>query len=289
MDLTITEQFKKAQEMKDKDINSYVWKGARTSKYEQIVTKLIDSTEEQLNTYLAHCNSMLHNTDKDNPGRYVLLDILQDQRHRCNAELFLRWQENTYEQNNPERNIVKRSTYLQSLNIFLTENSKALPDINSIDISDIITDLPTEFEGLPLNYIIDGCRNKLGRYNKKHMTLKFIVSKLGMWFSQDEMREFTEESKKLAKSRIELVKERCGLSPNISIVVNDRKSLNFKEFRALVLLNNKSYNEMTTDQLLVLRDKGLYELSQEVLRHIDQWIEISRQIKEVATLKGYIF
>lgn len=276
------------KEARENDINLFVWKGAKDSNHEQKEIRLVDADEEQLKSFLRHCNSMLYNIDRDNPGRYTLLEIIIDQRLRCNAELFLRWLENTYEIDNPERRAMKRSTYLDSLTTFINSNLDTLPkDYNNLSITEFTNGVPTEFNNLPVKYVIDACMGRLGRFDKKHMTLKFIATKLGMWFTQEEMNEFTVEAKKAGKSRIELVKDRCGLKPNISITVKDNKVLNFKEFRALVQLKSKNYKDMTTDQLLVLRNKGLYGLYEEVTHHIQQWERIIGQIRKVAEFKGY--
>lgn len=286
MNSTLGEQLIAAQEVKNNDVNSFVWKEARNANHEQKEVKLVDASEEELKRYMAHCKSMLYSTDKDNPGRYTLLTIIEDQKNRCNAELFLRWLENSYDVT--DRTPIKRATYLNLVNTFFTNNVDVLPtNRKEINISRFTNGVPTEFGTLTADLIIDACIGRLGVFNKKHITLKFIATKLGLWFTQQEMNEFTDESKKVGKSRIELVKERCGLNPSISITVKDNKILNFKEFRALVKLKNKKYDEMTTDQLLVLRDKGLFGLSEEVQRHILQWKTIIGQIEKVAELKGY--
>ena len=97
------------------NINSFVWKGRKQEVNGELVQeekRLVDCTEEELRSFYAHCESMLHNTSKEYPGRYVLLDIINDQKQRCNAELFLRWLEQ--EQHLP------RFKFLEALVSFLT-------------------------------------------------------------------------------------------------------------------------------------------------------------------------
>ena len=80
-----------AIDAKNNDIKSFIWKLAKnksTGVQEEI--RLIDATEEQLNSFYKHCMSMLYSKDKINPGRYTLLDIIKDQREKCNVELYLR-------------------------------------------------------------------------------------------------------------------------------------------------------------------------------------------------------
>lgn len=281
------EQLAAAQRNKSNDINSYVWKGARSKNHEQEEVRLVDMSEQELNKCYQHCQSMLYNTDKTNPGRYVLLKLIRDQRTRCNAELFLRHLENVYKPSE-DRRAIQRYMYLDGITNFLQINANAFPtDRSQIDITEITKNVPEEFCDIPVSYVIDGCLRRLGTFNKKHMTLTFITNKLGLWFSQEEMNEFTEEAKKQGKSRIDLVKDRCGLKASVNIQVKENKVLTFKEFRALIQLRSKSYSEMTTDQLVVLRNKGLFCLEEEVLRHAQQWEARKEQILKVAEAKGY--
>ena len=85
------EKLTEAINAKNNDVKSFVWKLARNKQTgEQEEIKLVDATEEQLNRFYTHCMSMLYSEDKLNPGRYVLLDIIKEQREKCNVELFLR-------------------------------------------------------------------------------------------------------------------------------------------------------------------------------------------------------
>ena len=77
---------------KNNDINTFVWKGRKVEVNGQLVQeekRLVDCSDKELRTFYNHCESMLYNDSKEHPGRYVLLDIIKDQRERCNTELFL--------------------------------------------------------------------------------------------------------------------------------------------------------------------------------------------------------
>jgi hypothetical protein len=56
------------------------------------------------------------------------------------------------------------------------------------------------------------------------------------------------------------------------------------------MLNLKSksrkYSDLTTDQLVTLRDRVLFFFEEEVEEHINQWEERKNQILKVAELKG---
>ena len=85
----IGDKLKEAIETKNNDIKSFVWKLARKADGTQEEIHLVDATPEQLQIFYKHCKSMLYSTDNINPGRYTLLNIIKDQRRKCNAEIFL--------------------------------------------------------------------------------------------------------------------------------------------------------------------------------------------------------
>lgn len=61
------------------NINSFVWKGRKQEVNGELVQeekRLVDCTEEELRSFYAHCESMLHNTSKEYPGRYVYWTLL---------------------------------------------------------------------------------------------------------------------------------------------------------------------------------------------------------------------
>ena len=75
------EKLASAIDRKNNDINSFIWKGRKQEVNGALVQeekRLVDCTEEELRGFYAHCDSMLYNTNKDYPGRYVLLDIIKE-------------------------------------------------------------------------------------------------------------------------------------------------------------------------------------------------------------------
>ena len=278
-----------ALETRDNDINTYIWKGPRVEKNREKVQeeiRLIDASEEQLKSFLTHCNSMLNSTDKTNPGRIVLLNIIKIQREKCNTELFLKWLENTYLPT--DRLKIQRFSFLQDLRSALDQQQDKFPKNlwNMITIGNFVKGLPSEFKNITIDNVIEGCLDTLGLFDKKHITLSFII-KLGLWFDADEKKDFAEESKATGKSRSEIVKERCGLKSTTVLKINPIGALNFKEFKAMITLRNKKYSEMTIDQLLVLRNKILFHLENEVSFHKTQWERRIKQIKAVASAKNF--
>jgi len=151
-----------AIEAKNNDIKRFVWKLARKSDGTQEEIRLVDATPEQLKTFYQHCQSMLHSTDKLNPGRYVLLDIIGEQRKKCNIELFLRKLESgaICADSRP----YPRYLYIQDLKKYMNANKKDFPssELKNISISAVTGGLPREFERISIEEVLDGCLDMLG-------------------------------------------------------------------------------------------------------------------------------
>ena len=276
----IKEKLAAAIAKKNNDINTFVWKGRKVEVNGQLVQdekKLVDCSEDELRTFYKHCDSMLYNTSKECPGRYVLLDIIEDQRVRCNAELFLRWLEQ--EKSTP------RFTFLSSLRVFL-DNNKGI-DTKNVFISEaLVGGCPAEFARLPIDIILEGCLDKLGKFNKQHITLTFIL-KQGLWLTQQESKDLTEKTPSGEfREKAEVAKERLGLKPSVNLYMTP-KGLSFAQLRAMVNLKSKKYSELTTPQLETLRNRILFSLEDEVKFHIGQWETRKNQIKMVCDAKGY--
>ena len=276
----IKEKLAAAIAKKNNDINTFVWKGRKVEVNGQLIQdekKLVDCSEDELRTFYKHCDSMLYNTSKECPGRYVLLDIIEDQRVRCNAELFLRWLEQ--EKSTP------RFTFLSSLRVFL-DNNKGI-DTKNVFISEaLVGGCPAEFARLPIDIVLEGCLDKLGKFNKQHITLTFIL-KQGLWFTQQESKDLTEKTPSGEfREKVEVAKERLGLKSSVNLYMTP-KGLSFAQLRAMVNLKSKKYSELTTPQLETLRNRILFSLEDEVKFHIGQWETRKNQIKMVCDAKGY--
>ena len=166
----IRERLEEAIASKKADIKSFVWKGEKkevNGVLTQEEIRLIDADENQLKKFYNHCMSMLYNEDKQNPGRYLLLNIIKDQIERCNCELFLRWLEQ--EKGKP------RFTFLSDIRTILDNNKDSIPDTKSVPISAIVGGCPDEFKDIPISLVIEDCIDRLGYFNKQHITLSFIV------------------------------------------------------------------------------------------------------------------
>ena len=265
---------------KNNDVNTFVWKGRKIEVNEQYVQeekKLMDCSEQELKSFYNHCESMLYNDTKEYPGRYVLLNIIKDQRERCNTELFLRWLE--------QDKGIPRFTFLPSLRAFLDNNTDIDPKETFISEA-LVGDCPAEFARLPIELVLEGCLDKLGKFVKQHITPAFIFRQ-GLWFTQQESKELTEKTDKGEyREKAEVAKERLGLKSTVNLYMTP-KGLSFTQLRAMVNLKSKKYSELTSIQLETLRNRILFSLEDEIKFHINQWETRKNQIKMVCDAKGY--
>lgn len=279
-----------AIEAKNNDVKSFTWKFAKKQDGTQEEIHLMDATPEQLNTFYKHCKSMLYSRDKSNPGRYTLLEIIKDQRKKCNVELFLRKLESgaLCADGKP----YPRHLYIQDIRAYMNDRKDEFPsnELANISISAIPGGLPREFERISIEEVLDAGLDRLGYFDCKHITFSFILN-LGVCLTPAEMKEFNEKDKDgNPRHKPEIIKERLNLKPTVQLIVKPT-GLTFNELRAMVNLkskysNIKKYSDLTTDQLVVLRNKVLFRLEDEVQFHISQWEEKIRQIKLIAEKKG---
>jgi hypothetical protein len=268
--------------LNNKELNNYIWKYAKqtiNNEVMQPIKKLIDMTEPELKNCYDYCNAMLYNENSTTPGRFQLLNIVQEQRLKCNTVLFLRWLET-------EHNIPTYS-FLESLHNFVNLNREAYSDIKSQPIKIVFNDeLPAEYDKIPISTVIDGCLDRLGKYSKQGITLPFIA-KLGIWFTSEESQDLTElDSHGKIKDKLELIKERHFLKATTKLHFSP-KGLSYKQFRAMINLRSKKYSELTTEQLETLRNVILFSLEDEIHKHIDFWNSKKNEINKVAISKNY--
>lgn len=286
MTTMMKEKLTEAINARNNDIKSFVWKLARNKQTgEQEEIRLVDATAEQLNRFYAHCMSMLYSEDKLNPGRYVLLDIIKEQREKCNVELFLRDLESG--RLTADGKPYPRYLYCQDFRAYMDKNKEYFPssELKNISISTFTTGLPREYSRISVNSAFDGCLDQLGYMDTKHITFSFILN-MGVYLTPAEMKEFDEKDKDgNTRSKLEVIKERLGIKSTVRLIVKPT-GLNFTELRAMVNLKPKKYSALTTDQLVTLRNKVLFKLENEVKFHIEQWEERIRQIELVAQSRG---
>lgn len=263
------------------NVDAFVWKGAKQmnskGKFVQDEIRLVDATESELKEYYQHCLTMLNNTDPKNPGRKILLTEVYDQRNRCGVEMFYR---EIFRDNGTTRYSV-----IDSLKSAAKNTALSPIELNDLKLKDFITINP-DYQNLPYPLILDGAQKKLGRFNRQHITMSFIL-KQGVWFSKEE-RKYYDQLTKNTKEKLELVKKDLKIpSGNYQIYFNETTGMTVKELKAILPLKVKKYDELTDDQLHILRNKLLFAFEDMVSFHILQWEERKAQIQKVAEFKGF--
>lgn len=279
MSTLIEEKMKEAIGKKQVDINTFIWKGNKVldeqGKYKQTEKKLTAMIEYELNECYDHCKTMLFNKDIQNPGRYVVLETIADQKDKCGAELFLRYVD--------QKNNLSRFTLLGSINEFLKNNKEAFKNYKPV-VGDVFSGVPNEFTKIPLSMIIDGCLDRLGTFNKKHITRTFIL-KQGIWLTPAESKELAESGE--TRDRLEVIRERLNIKDIEKLYINS-KGLNYTQMRAMLNIKpNKKYMDLTTHQLETLRYRILFSLEETVKDHIAAWEKRMEEIESVAEFKGF--
>lgn len=266
----------------NENINSYIWKSNKTmdndGRYLQSEKMMVDMSEVELNNAYNHCRTMLFNKDSQNPGRYLVLDIISDQRKRCGAELFLRYAE--------QKMGASRVNLISAINEFKQNNKKQLAGIKPT-INIVFTNLPVEYDTVPLDLVLDGCLDRLGAVNKKHITRSFILRQ-GVWLTPEEAKDLTEyDYNNEVIDKLQVIRERLGIKDVEKLSINS-KGLSYSELRSMIMLKpNKKYRDLTTAQLETLRNKILYILEETVRKHIEDWDTRMAQIEEVAKYNNY--
>ena len=283
MSITMMEEkLKEAIQKKQLDVNSFVWKGSKqldaTGKFKQSEIKLMAMSQQGLRDCYDHCKTMLFNKDSQNPGRYMVLELISNQRDRIGTELFLRYVE--------QKHTLTRFTLLGSINEFLVNNKEALRNYKTL-IGDVINNLPNDYTKIPLNLVIDGCLDRLGTFNKKHITRTFIL-KQGIWLTPAESKELLEYNDDgTIRDRLEVIRERLNIKDVEKLYINS-KGLNYAQMRSMLNIKpNKKYVDLTTSQLETLRYRLLFNLEETVRQHITAWERRMEEIELVINHKGY--
>ena len=110
-----------------------------------------------------------------------------------------------------------------------------------------------------------------------------FITKMGLWFTKAEENELKGNSN---TERLKIAKERFHL-PSKLVLRFSEKGLSYHEMRAMLTLPKKQkYSDMTTEQLVTLRNKVLLRLYREIDGHIYSWKRLQKQIELVAKSKN---
>lgn len=274
-----------------KDFSDFVWKGEKIkegTKYVQQSEQIVDMSPERLQECWNHCQRMLYNDEPKHLGRYNVLDEVTSQINKCNVELFLRYLENAYMR---REHYIPTPRYKMMLAIrsFMQNSEKEAEEQNiTLNWKDIsITHLsgeefPTEFRDISIYDALDGCIDYLGVFDKQHLTMTFIT-KMGLWLSKAEEKELERYS---TIEKLRIIKERLHIPDKLNLRFSET-GLTYHEMRAMLVLPKKQkYSDMTTEQLVTLRNKVLIRLHKEIDTHIFSWKRLKKQIEIIAKYKG---
>lgn len=270
----IEEKLSKALKDKEEDITGFTWKYPKDrGTGSQIEVKLVDCSLDELIQFQTHAKSMLLSKEKDSLGRIPLLKEILDQQLRCSTELFLRFSESIGN---------SRIAVLDALKTSIKNNNLGILDTRNLILSDLVN-VATEYRGIPVPMLIDGCLDQLGKFDRRHITLSFIT-KQGLWFTKEESRDLWQlEGNNEPRPVLEVVHERLKLSKDIKLFLTPT-GLSYTEFRAMTTLKSRKYSELTTDQLKTLRKRILYNLEDDVKKHIYFW---ERKLEELTKVINY--
>lgn len=269
-------------------LSSYVWKDKRlTSNKEekQVEYRLIDMEQEQLQKAYNHCKEMLYNNDNAFQGRTVILEHIKDQMQSCGAELALRWFKTLTDKDGnllyDNINLLyELKTWLSALGI--TELADKTPLGKFIQV-------PPEFKTIPVSYIVDACKDNLGKFDHSKITISFILG-LGIWFTPEELDELDSQSEdKSFDAKKKIVKLWNRLEDSTDIHFNP-KGLSLAQFTDMIHLKRSKktkYSELPTSQLNTLRMKVLPLFEDKISSQYYGWRTIMKHIAEVAEYKGY--
>lgn len=266
--------------MVEKEINSYIWKGQKElqpdGKYEQSVYRMVDMSQAQLKQAYDHCKTMLFNKDNRNPGRYLVLKLIEEQSDKCGAELFLRHLK--------QEKDIDRFEVTRPVMDFKNNNKEAFA-VRKVKLHEALN-VPDKFSEVSVDTVLDGCLDRLGAFDKKHITRTFILRQ-GVWLTPTESADLTEKNaNNEIIDKLEVIRERLNIKDVEKLSINSR-GLNYTELRAMLTLRpNKKYADLTTVQLETLRNRILYTLEETVQRHITSWENRMQQLEKVANYLG---
>ena len=288
----IGDAYDKALQEKANNINNFIWKGPKVNGIQEEI-RLVDATFEQLQKFYNHCMQMLYNTDSKNPGRITLLEIINNQIQSCRAELLIRWLRS--------EKLYTATNCLEDLRNIINTNKDILTQevLKTYPIGKLMTNLPPEFERIPVSLVMSACLDSLGKINLSHLTINFIT-KLGLCFTQQEMqKDLYKKDPETGKTmdRIAIVKELMGLSPDMVLRINYNTGLTYNEFKTMYnfktgkYTNDKytkdKYSILTSDLLKLLSNKVLYLFQEQCSHQAQQWQDKINEIIRVAEHKGW--
>ena len=266
---------KLAQAIKNRDnnINNWIWINKRGESI-----RLLDMPADELQKAYDHTMDMLYRKTNYKFGKLEVRKNIEKIYRSCNSELLRR-----YLLHDLEIQLFKTNKdILDFINNFKEVNGIT----NDSSITEMFSNLPKEFETLTIDDLLCACLDMCEPINRKLLSDEFIMS-LGIWLTEDEKKDLTEfTSDGKLRPWIQVMKERLFIDGGYFKVIPT--GLNYSELKALLNLSQRTkVSNVASNTLLLLRDKILLLLDNDLEYHIRKWTNLKSQIENVAIYKGW--
>lgn len=269
----LADKLAQAIKKRENNINNWVWLNKNGES-----VRFLDMSIEDLQKAYNHCLDMLYRKSNYKFGKLEVRKNIQKIHQSCNAELLHR-----YIQHDLAIDMFKTNKdILDYINRFKETNGA----LNEDSITMMFSNLPKEFETLTIGDLLKACLDACEPINRKLISNEFIMS-LGIWLTDEDKKDLTEyDSNGKLRPWIEVMKERLFIDSGYFKVVPT--GLNYSELRALLNLETRTKVSMVPSAtLLLLRDKILLLLDNDLEYHIRKWTNLKEQIENVANYKGW--
>lgn len=273
----------------EQGIETYKWRDRRLSsdRTEQAIEyKMINMTEDDLNTAYSHCKQMLYNNDTKSLGRFLVLDLVSEQLEYCGAELALRWFKSL--KDNKGNPLYSNDSLIIDLRSWQALISNYDPNFN-YKLKDLGVEIHPDYRNISVAALQKACRDSLGILDYSKISYSFIY-RLGIYFTPTELSNHTSEN--TLQEKFEMLKYQLGLSEDVKLYANPA-GLTEEEFKEIIKLKKsskyqkKKYSDLTDTQLEIFKKKILFSFEDETMFQINIWKTLMTQIEEVANYKHF--
>ena len=240
--------------------------------------RLLDMPLNDLQKAYNHALDMLYRKTGYKFGKLEVRKNIHKLYRSCNAELLHR-----YIRHDLAIQLFKTDKdILDFINKFKETNGVG----NDDSITLMFSNLPKEFETLTIGDLLYACLDGLEPINRKLISDEFIIS-LGIWLTEDEKKDLTEFNEDgTLRPWVQVMKERLFIDGGYFKVVPT--GLSYSELNCLLKLQGRTrVSIVPSATLLLLRDKILLLLDNDLEYHIKKWTNLKEQIENVAAYKGW--